>query len=190
MIRAQGAPLPDRSDRRWERVVAVEQHKPLVAVVLNEDWFGLWVHWDALVGKRGQNVPCMGGEVCKLCLPPASLAPRWCGYIGVFVRDPDPRLRGVRVLALTEGMCRQLLPYCDHPSGLRGVEVKWVRSPEKRNGPVRIDKAVRIDAGPVAPAFDVIPSLCKFYGVRSLFQLDSFRNQVGEVQGVADATLP
>lgn len=187
---AQGAPLPVRSDRRWEKVVSVERGEPLLACLLNPDWFGLWVHWDRDTGRKGQNVPCNGVDVCKLCLPPACLAPRWCAYIGAFVRHPQRERRGVRVLALTEGLCRQLLPYCDHSDGLTGLEVRLVRSQEKDNGRVFIDKAQRRSDDVPAPAFDIIPSLCRFYGVRSLHQLDSFRRQAAEHTGGDNEAQP
>lgn len=180
----EGAPLPDRTNVRFHKIISVPQHSPIRAVILNEVPLGMWVHYDKEDGRKGRNVPCPRVESCKLCHPPYSLTPRYCAYIGVYCLINDPSSIGLKVLALTEGMCRQLAPWIDHADALRGVQVDFQRSPEKRNGQVNLVNAKRIEPDKYGQAFDIRPHLCRFYGVRSLGQRTDFLK--GDREGEGD----
>ena len=155
-----GAPLPTVTNKRWWKVVAPKGTVPLLVAFLSDSFFGQWTHWmgDQRTGK-GITLPCDNTEQCPYCQ--AGLGNRWTGFAPVWCRNDNDS----RVVALTEGAARQLLPTLSQRGSLRGIACKLQRQPGKVNNPVQVTFEKEIPSHKLPPAFDIMDSLARLWGV-------------------------
>lgn len=161
-----GAPLPHPSNKRWWNVVAPQGMVPLYALILSDSFHGVWTHW--LINpatKRGMTLPCDNTDQCELCKPPQRRPNRWTGFVAAYSRSHNAD----KVVALSEGAARQLLPVLERRGTLRGCVVELRRWKPHENAPVHVKVLEERDPKKCQPAFDVYDSLSRLWGVNMDF---------------------
>lgn len=166
-LRGEGIPLPSTKEKWWWKVVAPIDHTPLAVTFLGDSFRGFWIHYMEEINK---NLPCTQTKDCHQCR--RGRQPRWAGYAACYSGNH----RDSKIVALTEGAARQLLPLLVEHKGLRGVQVILQRKAphdgkRKRNDPVNVTYKGRVSGEKLPAAFDVLPSLEKMWGVNLAFFL-------------------
>lgn len=161
MSRNTGAPLPGGGQQRWWKIAAPKGSIPMSAVLLNSGYVGCWTHWD------GRQLPCEMTPECALCRK--GLPNRWGAYIASVVQEGSAWVE--KVLALTEGAARQLLPQESHDDGLRGLVITLKRDGSKPNAPIKVKFHNRAELDKIPKGFDVWDSLMRMWGVNEYWHL-------------------
>lgn len=160
-----GAPLPERPNRRWWKVIAPQGKVPLTVTILDDQWVGFWTHWiQDRWNPKGRVVQCEGHADCPFCK--AAKPIRWTGYAAAVVHHP----REDRVLALTEGAARDLKPQLENRGSLRGLTVVLQRHLPHPNAPVHAKVVAEVSEDKLPPAFDIMPSLMRMWGLSPAFK--------------------
>ena len=152
-----GAALPTSPEERWYKVVSPHRSTPLVAGILGDTFFGQWTHWVQT------TIPCSADHHCRYCRE--GMPNRWVGYIAATIGGSV----GDRVLALTEGAARQLLPILTKRGTLRGLEIELKREAGKPNGAVMVKVLNSRSPDSVKPSFCVLSSLSRMWGVNEAY---------------------
>ena len=157
-----GAPLPEEPGKRWWKIIAPKGTTPLMVMFLSDSFEGYWTHWiPSGQGHNGFTLPCTRTFQCPYCKPEEPHGSRWTGYAPVWSQND----RDTKILAIAEGMARQLLPIITRRGTLRGVVVELRRKPGKVNNPVTVAVKEERDPKKVMPAFDIYDSLSRLWGI-------------------------
>lgn len=149
-----GAPLPPDPDRRFYKCIHPKMEQVLKVTLLADTFRGEWTHW------RGRPFLCYRCKDCWGCQQ--RMPNRWNGYIACWDHGEHRR----RVLQLSEGAARQLLPLKVEYGGLRGCCVELRRAdPRKENSPVIVKLLHRQEPGELMKEHPIDDSLNHIWGI-------------------------
>jgi len=165
----EGAPLPARPECRWYDVVSPTHLQPIDCVVLGGRFFGCWTHWIHTGPlKKGITMPCSMDEHCVMCKE--GRPNRWSGYLAVLTSKNKEE----KILTLSEGAARQLLPFRGKYGTLRSLQFVFRRAriydkqgKLKENARIEVDFVLHVQGSILPPEFSVQDSLSRLWGINA-----------------------
>lgn len=148
-----GAPVPQFGNTAFVKCIWPRKDMgPLTCVSLSPTFWGFWTHFASrTILHVDEPAVCQG---CKDRLPL-----RWQGYLPCWCRD----VHGARILVLSEGAARQLLPIRQEKGTLRGAILQFKRRHGAPNAPVDVTfQGMRGEVG-LPEDFDPFPHLARLW---------------------------
>lgn len=147
----------DGPDRTLEfiPIISPRPHQKLAVVITSDSWTGAYTHF-----YNQRTHPCLGeAPLCEGCS--RRFARRWKAYLCAIMVPGGRRV----IVELTVGALDSC-PALRHDRGaLRGKKLNLWRRGDARNAPVMASLETLKGLEGLPPAFDLMESLCRVWGV-------------------------